>query len=84
MVRYICSDRVLDLFGRKIKLGDDQAHQYVTRLIRVRAGEVTIVNMDDEVVHEGDYRISRTQRWPERCRGGLELRGRNEVLPVKS
>lgn len=53
---------MFDLFGKKIKLDDDQAHQYVTALIRVRAGEVTIVNMDGEVVHEGDYRISRTLR----------------------
>ena len=62
VVRYVRSDRVLDLFGKKIKLDDDQAHQYVTALIRVRAGEVTVVNMDGEVVHEGDYRISRTLR----------------------
>ena len=53
---------MFDLFGKKIKLDDDQAHQYVTALIRVRAGEVTIVNMYGEVVHEGDYRISRTLR----------------------
>ncbi|MDA8040445.1 MAG: hypothetical protein M0Z69_15110 [Actinomycetota bacterium] len=62
VVRYVRSDQVLDLFGKKIKLDDDQAHQYVTALIRAKAGEVTVVNMDGEVVHEGDYRISRTLR----------------------
>ncbi len=61
-VRHIRSDRVLDLFGKKIKLAEDQAHQYVTALIRVRAAEVVVVNIDGEIIHEGDCRISRTLR----------------------
>jgi hypothetical protein len=58
VVRYIRSNRHIDLFGKRIIVADDQTHQYVTAIIRVRAKKVTVVTLDGEIIHEGDYPLS--------------------------
>lgn len=62
MIRYIRSDRRVDLFGKKITVAEDQTHQYVTAIIRVRAKKVTVVTINGKIIHEGDYPISRILR----------------------
>lgn len=62
VVRYIRSDRRVDLFGKKIIVTADQTHQYVTAIIRVRANKVTVVTIGGEIIHDGDYPISRILR----------------------
>jgi hypothetical protein len=62
VVRYIRSNRRLDLFGNRITVAEDQTHQYVTAIIRVRAKKVTVVTLNGEIIHEGHYTISRVLR----------------------
>jgi hypothetical protein len=62
VVRYVRSDRRLDLFGKRILLAEDQTHQYVTAHIKVRSNELVVVTLDGEIVHEGSYAISRSLR----------------------
>lgn len=62
VVRYIRSNRRIDLFGKRITVAEDQTYQYVTAIIRVRAKKVTVVTVDGEIIHEGDYAISRVLR----------------------
>ena len=62
VVRYVRSNRRVELFGKTITVGEDQTHQYVTAVIRVRAHKVIVINMDGEVIHHGDYRLSRILR----------------------
>lgn len=59
VVRYIRSNRHVDLFGKRITVAEDQTHQYVTAIIKVRSKKVTVVTLDGEIIHHGDYRISR-------------------------
>ena len=58
VVRYIRSNRRIDLFGKRITVAEDQTYQYVTAIIRVRAKKVTVVTIDGEIIHQGDYAIS--------------------------
>ena len=62
VVRYIRSNRRIDLFGKRIAVTEDQTHQYVTAIIKVRTKKVLIVTLDGEIIHDGDYSISRTLR----------------------
>lgn len=62
VVRYVRSDRRLELFGKRITLAEDQTHQYVTAIIKVRSQALVVVNLDGEIVHEGDYALSRVLR----------------------
>ena len=62
VIRYIRSDRRINLFGNKITVAEDQTHQYVTAIIRVRAKKVIVVTINGEIIHEGDYPISRILR----------------------
>lgn len=62
VVRYIRSNRRVDLFGKKITVAEHHTHQYVTAIIRVRAKKVVVVTTDGEIIHEGDYPISRVLR----------------------
>ncbi len=62
VVRYIRSNRRIDLFGKRINVAEDQTHQYVTAIIKVRTRKVMVVTLDGEIIHEGDYALSRTLR----------------------
>jgi hypothetical protein len=50
------SNRVVDLFGKRLTLAAEHTHQYVTAIIKVRAKQVTI---NGEVVHDVSFAISR-------------------------
>jgi len=62
VVRFIRSNRRVDLFGKRIDVAEDYTHQYVTALIKVRSKQVTIVTLDGEIIHNGSYDLSRTLR----------------------
>ena len=62
VVRYIRSNRRLDLFGKRVTVAEEHTHQYVTATIRVRARRITVVTMDGEIVHDGDFALSRSLR----------------------
>ncbi|HZU45788.1 MAG TPA: hypothetical protein VFA16_00810, partial [Mycobacterium sp.] len=62
VVRYVRSNRIVDLFGKRVTLEADHAHQYVTAVIKVRAKTVQIVTVNGEIVHKGDFKLSRTLR----------------------
>jgi hypothetical protein len=56
------SNRRVELFGKRITVAQDQTHQYVTAIIKVRTKRVTVVTLDGEVIHDGDYHLSRVLR----------------------
>ncbi len=62
VVRYIRSNRRIELFGKHIVVGENQTHQYVTALIKVRARKVIVVTIDGEIIHSGDYNLARELR----------------------
>lgn len=62
VVRYVRSNRRVDLFGKRITVAEDQTHQYVTAIIKVRAKRVIVVTLDGEIIHDGDYNLARTLR----------------------
>jgi hypothetical protein len=62
VVRYIRSNRRVDLFGKPITVAEDQTHQYVTAIIKVRAKKVILVTADGEIIHTGDFNLSHTLR----------------------
>ena len=62
VVRYIRSNRRVDLFGKRITVAEDQTHQYVTAIIKVRAKRVIVVTLDGEIIHDGDFNLARTLR----------------------
>jgi putative transposase len=62
VVRYVRSNRVVDLFGKRITLAAEHAHQYVTAIIKVRTKQVTVVTIDGEIVHDGRFAVSRILR----------------------
>lgn len=62
VVRYIRSNRRVDLFGKRITVAEDQTHQYITAIIRVRAKQVVVVTPDGEIIYEGHYPISHVLR----------------------
>jgi transposase len=62
VVRYIRSNRILNLFGKKVTLAEDHTHQYVTAVIKVRAKKVLVATIDGEIIHEGDFHLSRILR----------------------
>ena len=62
VVRYVRSNRVVDLFGRRITLAEEHAHQYVTAYIKVRPRTVIVVALDGEIIHDGPFPIQRTLR----------------------
>lgn len=62
VVRYIRSNRRLDLFGKRITVTEDQTHQYVTAIIKVRAKKVIVVDLNGEIIHHGAYELSRILR----------------------
>ena len=62
VVRYVRSNRNVNLFGKTITIAEEHTHQYVTAIIHVRAKQVTVVTLDGEIVHHGAFAISRTMR----------------------
>lgn len=62
VVRYVRSNRRIDLFGKRITIAEDQIHQYVTAIIKVRAKKVIVVTLDGEIIHTGDFNLARTLR----------------------
>jgi len=62
VVRYIRSNRRVELFGKRITVAEDQTHQYVTAIIKVRARKVIVVTLAGEIIHDGDYNLTRTLR----------------------
>src|SRR3954447_26430421 len=62
VVRYVRSNRRVDLFGKRITVAEDQTHQCVTAIVKVRARKVVVVTLDGEVIHHGSYAIARVLR----------------------
>lgn len=62
VVRFIRSNRRVDLFGKRITVAEDQTHQYVTAIIKVRAKRVIVVTGDGEIIHDGEFNLARTLR----------------------
>lgn len=62
VIRYVRSNRRVDLFGKQITVAEDQTHQYVTAIVKVRAKRVIIVTLDGEIIHDGDFNLARTLR----------------------
>jgi hypothetical protein len=62
VVRYVRSNRIVDLFGRRITVAEEHAHQYVTAFIKVRSRRVIVATIDGEVIHDGPFPVQRTLR----------------------
>lgn len=62
VVRFIRSNRRVELFGKRITVAEDQTHQYVTAVIKVRSKRVIIVTLDGEIIHDGAFNLARTLR----------------------
>jgi putative transposase len=62
VVRYVRSNRVVDLFGRRITVAEEHAHQYVTAFIKIRSRRVIIATIDGEVIYDGPFPVQRTLR----------------------
>ena len=62
VIRYIRSNRQLDLFGKRITIAEDHTHQYVTAIIKVRARQLTVITLDGEIIHQGDFKLSQILR----------------------
>ena len=62
VIRYVRSNRRVDLFGKRITVAEDQTHQYVTAIIKVRAKKVIVVTLDGAIIHDGDFNLARTLR----------------------
>jgi len=61
-MRYIRSNRRLDLFAKRVTLAEDQTHQYVTAIIKARTKKLIVVTINGEIIHHGDYELSRRLR----------------------
>ena len=62
MIRFIRSNRRLDLFGKKIILPEQHAYTYVTAIIKVRYKRLIVVTLNGEIIHDTDFELSRTLR----------------------
>jgi len=62
VVRYVRSNRRVDLFGKRLTVEEQHTHQYVTAIIKVRAKQVTVVTIDGEIIHDGSFAPSRVLR----------------------
>jgi len=58
-VRYVRSDRLVNLWGHKIHLTEDQTYQYVTAIISVRAKQLRIITRHGEIIHAAAFNIDR-------------------------
>ena len=57
VVRYIRSNRQLGLFGKRITVGEEHTHRYVTAIIAVSAVHLTVVTLDGKIVHQGNFNL---------------------------
>jgi hypothetical protein len=48
--------------SKRITVPQDQTHDYVTAIIKVHARRVIVVTLDGEIIHHGDFHLSRTLR----------------------
>lgn len=62
VVRYIRYNRRTDLFGRRLTVTEDQTHQYVTAIIKVRSKRVIVATLDGEIIADSPYDLSRILR----------------------
>lgn len=63
VVRYVRSNRRVDkLFGKRITVAEDQTHQYVRAIIKVRTKRVVVITLAGEIIYDGDYALSRVLR----------------------
>jgi putative transposase len=62
VIRYVRSNRVVDLFGKRLTLAEEHTHQYVTAIIKVRAKQLIVVTINGEIIHDGNFAISRLLR----------------------
>lgn len=62
VVRFVRSNRRVELFGKRVIVAEDQTHQYVTAIIKVRARKIIIVTLDGEIIHNGDFDLNRQLR----------------------
>ena len=62
VVRYIRSNRQLNLFGKSITLAETDTHQYVTAIIKVRTRKLIVVDTNGEIIHHSDFNLSRQLR----------------------
>ena len=60
IVRFIRSDRQLDIFGERFTLSSDFEHAYVTATILVRAGQLRVVHAVDGSQITFDYALPKT------------------------
>lgn len=58
VVRFVRSNRRLDLFGKAISLSEEQVYSYVTAIIRPRAQSLTVITLHGEVIHESRFPVS--------------------------
>jgi hypothetical protein len=86
VVRYVRSDRRLDLFGKRILLAEDQTHQYVTAHIKVRSNELVVVTLDSTARSSMRAATPFPGRFADRFRNDLltvpDLPRRNDVVTV--
>ncbi len=61
-VRYVRSDGLINLWGHKITLPEDQTYQYITALISVRAKQLRIITRHGEIIHTDTFNIDRHLR----------------------
>jgi transposase len=62
VIRFIRSNRRVELFGKRVTVAEDQTHQYVTAIIKVRARELIVVTLDGEIIHHSDFNLNRQLR----------------------
>jgi putative transposase len=62
VIRYIRSNRQLDLFGKRITIAENHTHQYVTAIIKVRTRQLTVITLTGEIIHHSDFNLSRILR----------------------
>jgi len=62
VVRYIRSNRQLELFGKRVTLAESDIHQYVTAIIKVRTRKLIVVDINGEIIHHSDFNLSRELR----------------------
>ena len=62
VVRFIRSNRNLSLFGKNITLAETDIYQYVTAIIKVRSRKLIVIDINGEIIHHGDFDLSRELR----------------------
>ena len=56
------SDGLVNLWGHKLTLPDEQTYQYVTDIISVRAKQLRVITRHGEIIHAGGFDIDRHLR----------------------